>query len=326
MSETTVRCLESVMLQETGASAPSELERCIGCGSRDFKITGGIGLPVDVILDGKIFQQPEYRTRLCDNCGLIYKSHILNTSELEKYYDQIDYTKWEADNLYPTEQAIVDVLRKLPEGSRILDYGCSTGRLMSHLTGGYQCYGVEVNKSAAHTAEGKGVRILSEDSILNSGEYTFDAIVLSDVFEHLLEPTAVLQEFTRQLKRGGLLLLCTGNADAKACRDDVANFWYFRTPEHVCMMTRRHAEYLEQKLNLKLTLWKEMCHYTPGRFEKLKQHARHLAYREFKREPPSIWRHALKLVPLINRAKNWELQPLYNLSKDHVVIAYSKTN
>jgi 2-polyprenyl-3-methyl-5-hydroxy-6-metoxy-1,4-benzoquinol methylase len=326
MSERAVRCIESVMLQDEGARVPFEAKRCIGCGSGQFKVIGGLGLPVDVIVNDKVFQQPEYRTKLCDDCGLIYKSHILNISDLEEYYEEIDYSKWEADALYPTEQAIVDILSKLPEGSKILDYGCSTGRLMSHLTGSNQCYGVEVNKSAASAAEEKGLKILSEDAILNSTERAFDAIVFSDVFEHLLEPTAVLQKFTSRLKRGGLLLLCTGNADAKACRDDVANFWYLRTPEHVCMMTRRHAEYLEQKLPLKLTLWKEMCHYTPGLFEKLKQQTRHFAYRQFKREPPSIWRHALKLVPVIKRARNWELQPLYNLSKDHVIVAYAKTN
>lgn len=326
MSESGVRCLESVMLQDTRAPEPLAVTRCMGCGSDDFKITGGLGLPVDVVLGSKVFQQPEYRTKLCDNCGLIYKSHILNTSDLEKYYEEIDYTKWEADGLYPTETALIDILSKLPEGSRILDYGCSTGRLMSHLTRSYQCYGVEVNKTAARAAEEKGVQILSEDAILNSEEHAFDAIVFSDVFEHLLEPTSVLQKFAHRLKRGGLLLLCTGNADAKACRDDVANFWYFRTPEHVCMMTKRHAEYLERKLELKLILWKEMCHYTPSLFEKLKQQARHFAFRQFKREPPSIWRHALKLVPVINRAGNWTVQPLYNLSKDHVVVAYSKTN
>jgi 2-polyprenyl-3-methyl-5-hydroxy-6-metoxy-1,4-benzoquinol methylase len=301
-----------------------KVQCCIGCGSDNFKLKGGRGLPVEIVLDDRVFQQPEYRIHQCRDCGLVYKSDVLDRAGLANYYEAIDFSKWEADDLYPTERAVVDVLAALPPGSRILDYGCSTGRLLSNLTKRHQCFGVEVNVEAAQLAVEKGLTILSEESGLNSSSSSFDAIVLSDVFEHLLEPTNILRRLVKHLRRGGLLVLSTGNADAKACRYDLANFWYFRTPEHLSMMTKRYAAYLEEQLALDLILWKEMCHYAPTFSDRLKQQARHFAYWQFKKSPPSIWRFLLRPIPLFNRAHNWTLPPLFNYSKDHVLMVFAK--
>ncbi|HEY0385089.1 MAG TPA: class I SAM-dependent methyltransferase [Pyrinomonadaceae bacterium] len=301
-----------------------KVQCCLGCGSDQFELKGGPGLPVEIMLKDRVFEQPEYRVRHCQTCGLVYKSDVADRETLEDYYEAIDFSKWEADDLYPTERAVVDVLAALPGGSRILDYGCSTGRLLSKLTDKHRCYGVEVNQEAARVAAEKGIEILNAEGGLPGGATEFDAIVLSDVFEHLFEPTRILRGLVRHLRRGGLLVLSTGNADAKACRHDIASFWYFRTPEHLSMMTKSYAAYLAEKLSLNLILWREMCHYTPTLSDKLKQQARHFAYWQFRKNPPSVWRHLLRPIPLLNRAPDWKLPPLFNYSKDHVVMVFKK--
>jgi SAM-dependent methyltransferase len=297
---------------------------CIGCGGRDFTSSHYAGLPVEVSINGKVFTQPEYYIRRCVLCGLAYKSEILSPAQLREYYDEVDYSKWETEGLYPTELAILKTLTRLPQGSRILDYGCSTGRLLSGLTDRHNCFGVELNDRAALVAKSKGITLLPEEQVLNANAPGFDAIVLSDVFEHLLEPTKILQSLAGNLNRGGLLLICTGNADARACRNDIANFWYFRTPEHVSMITKKYAEYFAGKMRLKIVFWRKMCHYSPGFVDKLKQQLQHTAYWQLNGTPPSIWRPVIRRLPGVRRAANWRTQPLYTFSKDHVVAGFSK--
>jgi 2-polyprenyl-3-methyl-5-hydroxy-6-metoxy-1,4-benzoquinol methylase len=299
-----------------------EVNSCPGCANPKFKIVGGLGTQFDTPVGGLIFRQPEYRIRGFTNCGLYYKSHILNESELLQYYQVIDFSKWEIDGLFPSEQALIDVLSSLPEGSRILDYGCSSGRLLSNLVNRYKCFGVELNKKAAESAENKGIGILSEKEIQSGDDALFDAIVLCDVFEHLQEPTKILRMLCRSLRPEAILLVCTGNADAKACQKDIASFWYFRTPEHLCMLSRKYADHLALSFNLKLALWKEVSHYKTQLPERVRQHVKNFAFWQFNDKSSSIFTSLLTMIPVISKAKNWRLPPALTCTKDHVLIGF----
>jgi 2-polyprenyl-3-methyl-5-hydroxy-6-metoxy-1,4-benzoquinol methylase len=49
-----------------------------------------------------------------------------------------------------------------------------------------------VNAAAADLARERGLTIVSEDDLAEDRYGIFDAVVLTDVFEHLVEPTAVV--------------------------------------------------------------------------------------------------------------------------------------
>jgi 2-polyprenyl-3-methyl-5-hydroxy-6-metoxy-1,4-benzoquinol methylase len=201
---------------------------CPSCESREFQIVGRVAKSFEVSVGQTRFHQPEYRVKKCSSCSLYYKSTILNETELEKYYRSVDFEKWEVERSPPSEQVLLETLRRLGPGSKILDYGCSSGRLLSQLTADYACFGLELNVRAADLAGKKGITILRS---LDDGELRkdqFDAIVLSDVFEHLQAPTKALECLVRLLNPRGLLLLVTGNADAAIYQKDIANNWYFR--------------------------------------------------------------------------------------------------
>jgi len=295
-----------------------KVEGCPGCTSAKFQSVGRSGTAFIVTINAEKFEQPAYEIRHCDNCGIYYKSHILNETDLSRYYQINDFMKWENDRLFPTEQAILAVLSRLPEHSKILDYGCNTGRLMSYMLDRHHCFGVEINGEAAKIATQRGVTILSETELAIG----FDAIVLCDVFEHLVEPTSVLQYLCQFLKPKGLLLLCTGNADAAAGKPDLANFWYFRTVEHLCMLSRTHAKFLSQKLGLNLIDWQEMSHYQYGWLELLRQHTQNFAYRQFHIYRSPFWMPILKLIPMMKRAENWTVPPLFTCTKDHALVVF----
>jgi len=261
----------------------------------------------------------------CPNCGLTFKSAAIVPKDLQEYYSAVDFRKWESSDLFPTERRVVSLLRQLPAGSAILDVGCSSGRLLSQLTLEYRCFGVEINQVAAANAELKGIKLLDPNawSIGDPGRQ-FDAIVLMDVFEHLTDPVSVLSDAAGRLSPRGKLIICTGNSDARALRDDLANCWYFRNVEHIVMLTRRFAEYLAERLLLRLVVWEPMCHYEGSPTEKLGQWYRSLAFDALHRGRRRWLAPLVRLLPGGKKARSWVERPYRNLTRDHVVVVLEK--
>lgn len=299
-----------------------EVLSCPGCGSSAFRCAAGFGSAFETVLGIRSFEQPNYQIRICQQCELYYKSHVLSLSELNEYYALVDFSKWNIGKLFPSESAILDVLSRLPAKARVLDYGCSDGRLLSNLGGEYLKFGSEVNGRAAKRSSEKGITLVSNEEINNGAHLIFDAIVLSDTFEHLPNPLDVLATLRKHLSCSGFLILFSGNADAKACQRDPSNFWYFRTVEHLCMLTRTHANYIAHELNLRLLSWTEMCHYELPLRQRVRQRVQDFAYWKFRTSARSIWPLLLRLVPVLKKAERWDLPPAITCTNDHVLAVF----
>lgn len=321
MNEIADNCSRAYVLLPNFTAAKS-IVRCPACGECGSVALGGIAPGLTVSLAGRDFYQPPYQILECANCSLLYKSAVLADEALTAYYEHLDFTKWEIPGFFPNERAVLDILRLLPTNSKILDFGCSSGRLLAPLVRRYACYGVEINAAAAKVAEAKGLRILPSDDWIQSDEL-FDAIVLMDVFEHLSSPSTLLQQLTRHLKRGGVLIVGTGNADARACRLDPGQFWYFRNVEHLSMLSRQAASVLATDLELILDGWQELSHYDTSMRDQFVQHLRHTAYWQFQRGS-ELTKRLLSQVPWLNRAQHWQVAPAFTCSKDHVIATFRK--
>lgn len=265
---------------------------------------------------GEVFQQTPYRVRECDGCGLLYRDLSLSPAEFDRYYARMEFTRWETSNYYPTEKAVLSHLRTLPPGTRILDFGCSSGRLLAELCGDYQCFGFEINSLAAASAASKGLRMLHTDELEH--ESGFDAVVLVDVFEHLAEPFKLLNKLAAKLVKHGSLIIVTGNGDAPACRRDPAQFWYFRIVEHIAMLTRRSADYIAKELALEITAWENICHYDLTLREQAVLRTQNFSYWQFRNQTPLA--KALQFVPLLRRARRATVAPTYTCSRDHALV------
>ena len=176
----------------------------------------------------------------CRNCGLLYKTATLSPEGLADYYSLVDYGKWQSNDLFPTEVPVAKILQDAPRGAKILDFGCSTGRVLSRFVNLHQTFGFEVDErvSAGSGAE-RDIRMLSSDERNALPPQSFDFVILIDVFEHLNHPTDLLKRLAELIRPGGHLILVTGDGDNRVCRIDPAQFWYFRLVEHVVMLTQR---------------------------------------------------------------------------------------
>src|SRR5215212_9753408 len=307
-----------------GGTTPNrEVRFCPSCGSADYEPTGPEATEFSFQVGHEMYWQSRYSVRECSDCGLLYRDRTLRPSDLDRYYADIDFHKGETTGYWPTEASVLEKLRTLPHGSRILDFGCSSGRLLADLCGDYECYGFDINAAAAKEAAKKGIRMLTREQLDDPELENFDAVVLVDVIEHMVAPLEVLRKLSEMVASDGMLVISTGYGDATACRHDPAQFWYFRNVEHLCMWTRRHVEFVVSTLGLAIESWTELCHYPFSIRQKLLPMMRHFTYWQFRRET-FLAKNILRFIPRVRRAREWLSPQEYTHSRDHVVIVFRK--
>jgi SAM-dependent methyltransferase len=305
-----------------------DLKSCPACRSPGTGSKSWAGSGFDAVVGSKTFHQPDFEITECKRCGLLFKSPIPTAQEFSDYYNEVDFRKWHPSNgpsgevHFPIDRIVLSQLDTMRDGAAILDYGCSTGRLLAPLTKRFLCYGFEINPVAAQVASDTGIHILTPQDI-GSKSVGLDCVVLVDVFEHLLNPVETLKELTALLKPGGKLVIATGNGDASICRLDPAQFWYFRIIEHVCMLGRKPAEFLGSALSVTLTGWFECSHYDTSLRERAYQTLRHLAYRWIAKASPAV-KQLIRFVPKVRHIANWKVAPAVTYQKDHVVVVFEK--
>ena len=304
--------------------APGAQTSCPACGYAGSTQIGLEATAFDSVVGGQTFRQPAYAIRCCGTCGLYFKSHTLTPEQLDAYYARLESAAFEVDANFPTDQLVREALARLPDGSRVLDFGCSTGRMLKSVTGRLECAGVEPNEEAAAIARGRGIRIVTEQEVRDGRAGDVDAIVLADVYEHLAHPVALVEMLVRRLTPGGWLAIVTGNADAIGSKHFIGEYWYFRLPGHLLMLSERHVGWLAGRVGLAVQALHRCSHYDTPLTDRLGQWVRSSAYFQFRRAPRSAVAAILRLVPGIRRAEQWPTAPAMMSAADHVVAILQK--
>jgi O-antigen biosynthesis protein len=133
----------------------------------------------------------------------------LSESRTEIRYTRFDDSPGSTHNL---------VLGLVAPGSRVLEFGCSTGYMSKvlHDRLGASVVGVELNAEAAELAQTECDRVLvgdAEELDLEAelGSERFDAILFADVLEHLRAPAALLKRVRPLLAEGGVVVASIPN-------------------------------------------------------------------------------------------------------------------
>jgi len=105
----------------------------------------------------------------------------------------------------------------LPAGARILDVGCGNGVISRHLGRlGFQVLGIDVSAKTIEKAKAatslSNVNFMqkSAEELVASGE-RYDAVICSEVLEHLTDPGALLKVLYSCLKEDGKLIVTVPN-------------------------------------------------------------------------------------------------------------------
>ena len=119
-----------------------------------------------------------------------------------------------------------NMYRYVPQASRVLDVGCSTGNFGAALEALKECSVVGIDLSEADVAE--AATKITEAHVLDITSDgvperlgTFDVVVFADVLEHLMDPRAVLRTVRSMLKPGGRVVYSIPNMAHLSVRMDL---------------------------------------------------------------------------------------------------------
>jgi SAM-dependent methyltransferase len=171
----------------------------------------------------------------------------------QKLYDNAVVTNWSEGTVRTDWDVITNYLSKhLSEGASVLDFGCYTGGLLSRLDRGYKKYGVEINARAANMAAAGANAVVWTSRTDIPKNQRFDAIIASDVIEHIAKPLQFLEEVSSFLKEDGVLIFTTGDADNPNWNRFGANWWYCYYPEHISFISRAWLDMSLKPIGLRI--------------------------------------------------------------------------
>lgn len=164
-----------------------------------------------------LFSPGEYiHYERCSGCGTVLRNPRLPAAYREMRYEEGDIgeedTQLEPDNQMHYRYMVRLLGRLLPSGSgrRLLDFGCGAGGfLLEAQRGGFEVMGLELNRALADHVQDK-LGVPTFQGLVTDPRFegeTFDVILSSQVFEHLVDPRATLLELRQHLAAAGVLLI-----------------------------------------------------------------------------------------------------------------------
>jgi len=196
-----------------------------------------------------------YRMVRCRGCGLVRSDPAADQATLSALYERssFDYAA-EVQNLRRTYGRYLARAARLARRPprRLLEIGCGSGFVLEEaLARGFDSvHGVEPSRhaveSAAPAVRDRIVLDSMRPGLFPAGE--FDLVCMFQVFDHLPEPGALLDECRRVLAAGGVLLCLHHDVDSPPARAlgerspivDIEHC-YLYSPRTMRLLLRRHG-------------------------------------------------------------------------------------
>ena len=186
----------------------------------------------------------EARYEECDRCGSLQISRV---SWLADAYGEraVNIDTGPVQRSFVTCQFIraMRTVELLKKSACVLDYGTGTGLLVRMLRDqGFDAWGFD---RYVTPVDCPGYSVQSLERLASP----VDLITLIEVFEHLPDPVALLQELKAQLSADGLILMQTGVYERNRHGPD---WWYLATinGQHINFASRQGMEKLADRLGL----------------------------------------------------------------------------
>jgi 2-polyprenyl-3-methyl-5-hydroxy-6-metoxy-1,4-benzoquinol methylase len=144
--------------------------------------------------------------------------------------------------------AWVHLFEYVPEKSRVLDIGCSSGNFGEVLIHEKSCEVVGMDIDAPDIARAKKklnaayVRNIEREDIADLGK--FDVVIFADVLEHLLDPIAALEKVKKALRPGGRIVFSIPNMAHISVRLMLLKGFFEYTP--IGVLDRTHLHYYDE--------------------------------------------------------------------------------
>jgi len=194
---------------------------CILCGGPLEKLSSEL-------FDTRFGLTGRYEARRCLRCRLEQLSPVPSPATLKSIYESHYNFGGEKNTLYTwlRERFLFSFLNRiwahvdgdisfhlLRGAGRLLDIGCNEGRnLRIYARNGFQAEGLELSETAAAEARKAGFSVHTCALGEFDAAHRFNAAVLSNVLEHVLDPRQMLMDVQRILARGGQVRISCPNS------------------------------------------------------------------------------------------------------------------
>lgn len=302
---------------------------CPSCGADGVRHIGAI--PPSNTFAGRTLEQELSGGSLwqCFNCHLLFRYPRLSEVELNRLYQSGHAEGWPTPVEQRTDWRLIRGWLKSQQGvRRIMDVGCSDGRLLEYLGHDYAWLGVEIHEEAARRAHARGVDVMCNDfAKLSELNVDVDVALAVDVIEHSFDPKMFLASLAACVRPGGYVVVTTGNTEAPSWRLMGGRYWYCHIAEHLSFINPSWAGNVAPQLGLEVVYLRLFSH-AEGKAS-IKQ-------RVYETTANLILRFAPKLFALLRRFgaggidlgryPGLALAPPYWMSaQDHMLVVFRKT-
>ncbi len=202
----------------------------------------------------KAFSKQGWNILHCNNCGLYsldFKGSYFNF--IKDYYNKLFFTgskkragycNYEGDHWAEKKNMLnyLNGIRRFNKKGTLLDIGCATGIFLQEAEKKkFDVYGLDVSSYAIKIAKKRFGGRVKKTSIEKSNfpKNHFDVITMFDVIEHLQDPRKVLLTTSNHLKKGGLLVINTGDVDSITAKIQGKSWHFFIPPQHFFYFSKK---------------------------------------------------------------------------------------
>lgn len=198
----------------------------------------------EVFLDDALRKElPELKLQRCRQCGCLWANDARQNEEtLVAAYERVSDSYFESTENDPRYKTfykwIEQLLKEHVSGRTILDVGCGDGTFLSTLSNEWSKQGVEPSRSGARLSQQRNLDVACTTLDATTKAYEVDLISALDVIEHVVDPHSFVKSLKRSLRKGGVVLLLTGDADAYAARIAGPQWSYLKWCGHISVFSQ----------------------------------------------------------------------------------------
>jgi 2-polyprenyl-3-methyl-5-hydroxy-6-metoxy-1,4-benzoquinol methylase len=208
-----------------------------------------------------------YRIVQCRRCGLVYTNPRRRPADILRDYEAVVDERYLAErearvatfrrNIRPLEALIAP-----RNGGRLLDVGAHVGTFVQVAQEeGWDAWGLEPSRWAVEQGRQDGLNMIQgtlRDAELDPA--SFDVVTMWDVVEHLIDPSADLDEVARLLKPGGVFCVHTIDVGSPFARL-MGRRWPWLVEMHNTFFTPRTLGAMVEKVGLQVESWRVQSRY-----------------------------------------------------------------
>jgi SAM-dependent methyltransferase len=186
---------------------------------------------------------PELKLRRCSDCRCLWADDARqDEATLVAAYERVSGSYFEPAENDPRYQRfygwIEQLVKQHVSGRTILDVGCGDGTFLSTLSNEWSKHGVEPSQSGARMARERKLEVACGTLDTVNQFCEADLISALDVIEHVVDPHSFVKSLKRHLRKDGVVLLLTGDADAYPARIAGPQWSYLRWCGHISVFSQ----------------------------------------------------------------------------------------